>query len=116
MSISLTVAGLAAIVAAIGHSVTGEIQVLRALRELAPSTLTSHIQLAWHLAAIAWLGIGAVFLLAAHSTVDAGTHRAVRHLAVALAVSAVAVLGLTRGKNPAAYLFAVSAVAAWLGV
>jgi hypothetical protein len=117
MSVALTVAGLAAIVAGIGHSVTGERDVIRPLFAWSPRPIDpSHVRLAWHLAALAWVGIGAVFLLAAPAAVDAGTHRAVRHLAMAMGASAIAVLAVTRGRNPAGYLFAVSAIGAWLGV
>ena len=116
MNVPLIIAGLATAVAAVGHSVTGEQGVIRPmLRAPMAGVDTSRIRLGWHLSTIAFLGIALVFLLAAAGSVDAGTHRDVRHLALALGVAAAAALVAGRGRNPAGYLFAVAAVSAWLG-
>jgi len=113
----LLLAAAATAIAAVGHSVMGEQQILKPLLANADSQpYRSRVRLGWHLATIAWLGIALVFALAAYGPVDAGTHWSVRHLALALGVSAVVAFGVARGRNPAAYLFAIAAVAGWLAV
>src|SRR5262245_30624110 len=98
MNVLLIVAALSTAVAALGHSVTGEREVIRPLFAM-PGVILDRprMRLAWHLASLAWLGIALVFLLAAFGSIDEGAHRAIRHLALALGVSAMVVFVVGRG-------------------
>ena len=73
------------------------------------------LRFAWHLTTVAWLGLGVFFIMIADPALVLSRTEVGAVLATTAAVSAVVALIGSRGRHLAWLVFAVVAVAAWLG-
>jgi len=72
------------------------------------------LRFAWHLTSVAWLGFGALLVVAARGAEPGGTE-GLRVVAATFAASALVTLVGSRGRHLAWVLFAAIAALAWLG-
>jgi hypothetical protein len=110
MNVPLVAAGLIAILGAAVHGVGGELLVVR---KLSPETLPGSrfggprmtkamIHVSWHVATIAFLTVGAVFLLSG-TVLEGDTPRAILLVAASASAGFAALaLGVGGGYNPSA--------------
>jgi len=136
MSYPLTAAAIITIAIGIAHTYLGEKYVLTRLfrhedlpRLFGSDTFTRRVlRFAWHLTTIAWWGLAVILLVLADHFGGPAPSSAVLTkgsdplatigytVAVILAINAVIIVSVSRGKHLAWPMFTVAAVLTWIGI
>jgi hypothetical protein len=117
----LAAAGILALVGA-AHSYLGERYIVMRLLgrtdlpQLRGTFTRRTIRFAWHCTTIAWWGLSAILVMVARDRGEVSASVVVRVVAVTSLVTALFVLGGSRGRHLAWVAFLAVALLAWFGV
>jgi hypothetical protein len=94
----LQCSGVAAIAAALVHSLIGELKIFPRIT-IEPARLRTLIRLVWQAGTVAWIGCGVLLVVAPHLDSEPARHWIVITLACVFAFAALANAWATRGRH-----------------